>query len=84
MNLELFHRENCPYSAKVRNFIAAEGLRPAVAYRDVEEDAMSERILSERTHDTQVPCLMIDGAPLLESDEIISFLREHRGELGRN
>jgi glutaredoxin 3 len=66
MELQLLHKVACPYSAKVRDFIEANGLKDQITYKEVSDD-----------DDQQVPCLMIDGNPLLESDDIVQWLDEH-------
>jgi glutaredoxin len=81
MNLELFHRQACPYSAKVREFIHKNELSEEIRFLDIDEDDASREVLVEKTDDEQVPCLMIDGKPLLESDEIITWLEDHLDEL---
>ena len=78
MNLELFHKQPCPFSAKVRNFIESEKLMNAIQYRDVEESNENKKSLEAATGDVQVPCLMVDGNPLLESAEIITFLKKNK------
>jgi glutaredoxin len=77
MKLELFHKMACPYSAKVRDFIDAQGIRDQITYRDILEDKSNHDQLMELTGDHQVPCLVIDGKPLLESDDIIAWLDEN-------
>ncbi|MBC7384817.1 MAG: glutaredoxin [Cryobacterium sp.] len=80
MTLELFHKQACPYSAKVRDFIHAEQLSEEIPFSDIERDAGKREVLMEKTDDVQVPCLMINGEPLLESDDIIVWLKDHRDE----
>lgn len=81
MMLELYYREDCPYSKKVRGFIAEKGLKSKIKFHDVDEDAASLRDLEVMNHDEQVPCLVIDGEPMLETDEIIEWLDEHSNDL---
>jgi glutaredoxin len=76
MELRLFHKWSCPYSAKVRDFIEENGLREQVEYLDREE-ANNEEKLKDLAGKTQVPCLVVNGQPIHESDEIISWLEEN-------
>lgn len=83
MKPQLYHRWFCPYSEKVRNFITQHNLDEQIDYRDVEDDSESAGRLVYLTGGEQVPCLEIDGRPILESDDIISWMKEHllgRGE----
>lgn len=77
MDIELFYRETCPYSSKVRAFIRDNGLLSVVEQRDVEDDAENLEELIEVSDDDQVPCLVVDGEPILESDAIVDWLEEY-------
>ena len=81
MMLELYYREECPYSKKVRGFIAEKGLKSKIKFHDVDADEDSLRDLEALNHDEQVPCLVVDGEPMLESDEIIEWLDVHTNDL---
>ena len=74
MKLELYHRKECPFSAKVRDFISTHGLKSQIEYHDIDEDDASLDRLMQMNDDEQVPCLVMDGKPMLESDEIIAWL----------
>ncbi|MBC7691445.1 MAG: glutathione S-transferase N-terminal domain-containing protein [Methylotenera sp.] len=77
MKLELYHFNSCPYCVKVRNYIDKKGLKSKITYYDtLQDDAASERLM-KMNGDDQVPCLVIDGKPLLESDDIIDWLKEN-------
>ena len=77
MSMILYHFESCPYCAKVRN--AVSELDVALDMRDTREnDAYKEELL-ELTGRTQVPCLVIDGKPMYESDDIFNYLKENFG-----
>ena len=76
MKLELFKMETCPYCRKVMNYIESAG-RKDVAYRDINQSAEAEETLIAVGGKRQVPCLFIDGKPLYESMDIISWLEEH-------
>lgn len=77
MHVELIHRWKCPYSARVRDFISRHHLEDQVYYRAADEDAAAQEALAELTHGNQVPCLIVDGTPILESTDIIQWLNEH-------
>lgn len=81
MQIELYHLQECPYSAKVRRFIDAEGLNSHIEYHEISEEPESEETLRKLTGDEQVPCLVVDGKPILESDDIVDWLDDHKAEL---
>lgn len=74
MTLDLYHRIRCPYSAKVRDFLATHGLEDRIAYHDVDHDLGALDALMNLTGKEQVPCLVVDGEPILESDDIVRWL----------
>lgn len=76
MKLELYHLQSCPYSAKVRDYIEANGLKSQVTYYEIDEDSAAHDRLMAMNDDDQVPCLVIDGKPMLESEDIIQFLKQ--------
>ncbi len=81
MNLELYHKETCPFSAKVRDYIAEHGLKSKIAYHDVSQEPESLEALMDMNDDEQVPCLVVDGKPMLESDDIIRWLESNEKQL---
>lgn len=82
MQLELYHRGPCPFSAKVREFIFENDLESEIDFFDIDEDQGRREKLEELTDDHQVPCLVVDGKPILESDDIIDWLEDHRDRIG--
>ncbi len=77
MSMILYHFESCPYCVKVRN--AVSELAMELEMRDTRaNDAYREELLS-LTGKTQVPCLLIDGKPIHESDDIVNYLKENFG-----
>ena len=77
MKLQLFHRWYCPYSAKVRNFIKDNNLESQIDFREVDDDDESGARLVELTGGEQVPCLEVEGRPILESEDIIHWMKDH-------
>ena len=82
MKLELIHKWACPYSARVRDFIEERGLQDQIAYLEVNETEGAKDRLTQLTGKTQVPCLVADGEPLLESRDIIQWLDRNLGGAG--
>ena len=77
MTLELIHRWHCPSSARVRDFVDEKGIKDRIAYAELTEDPGVEARLAELTGGGQVPCLVVDGEPMLESEDIVRWLDEN-------
>jgi glutaredoxin len=76
MKLELYFFKSCPYCQKVLSSL--EGKDHSIALKDTRENENYYKELKEVNNGiTQVPCLVIDGKPMLESDDIIEFLKNN-------
>jgi glutathione S-transferase len=82
MALQLYHRWHCPYSKRVRDFIEAENLGDRIEFIEIGEVEGAEAELGELTGRSQVPCLVVDGKPMLESAEIVQWLQTNLGDAG--
>ena len=71
-NMYLYVKPGCPYCMKVDRFLDEAGIE--IEHRSVAEGTNAEdlRTLGGKV---QSPCLVIDGAPMYESDDIIAYLR---------
>lgn len=76
MKLELYMFETCPYCRKVIREIEKEG-RTDIEYHDIHKNDTDRLELIRIGGKQQVPCLFIDGSPMYESDDIVSWLKEH-------
>ena len=74
--LVLYAFQACPYCQRV--FRAADDLGLRIPVRDTRRDPEASRALRALTGGTQVPCLVIDGQPLLESADIVQWLRQYK------
>ncbi|MDP2625217.1 MAG: glutathione S-transferase N-terminal domain-containing protein [Candidatus Peregrinibacteria bacterium] len=74
--LLLFHKESCPYCAKVRDFMESNEIDYVSI--DSEANSPSRDILAKLGGKSQVPFLVDTehGEMMYESDEIISYLNE--------
>jgi glutaredoxin len=77
LKLELIHKWQCPYSARVRDFIDEQGLKDQIDYTEINEVEGAKDKLSQLTGKSQVPCLVIDGKPMLESGDIVQWLQQN-------
>ena len=76
MKLQLYMFETCPFCRKVINYIKESG-RMDVEFCDIHKSDDNKKTLLEIGGKEQVPCLFIDGKPLYESEDIITWLKEH-------
>jgi glutaredoxin len=75
MPIQLYHRWQCPYSKRVRDFVDENALGDKVEYLALGEAEGAEGKLADLTGGSQVPCLVVDGEPILESAEIVHWLQ---------
>lgn len=71
---ELFIMPGCPYCHKVLDYMSAHGIE--LPLRDITTDRNAAEKLVRVGGKRQVPCLFIDGKPLYESSDIVSYLKE--------
>lgn len=70
-NMVLYAKPGCPFCNKVIGFMQANDIEMDIL--NSTEPANREKLL-EMNGTTQVPCLVIDGKPMLESADIIDYL----------
>jgi len=70
--LVLFKYDMCPFCVRVMRH--ARGLGLELTMKDTLQDPSARKELIEHTGRTQVPMLLIDGVPLLESADINTWL----------
>lgn len=75
MELVLYKFDSCPFCQKVQRFLKERQIE--VPVRDVLFDKEAKTDLLRIGGKTQVPCLIIDGQPLYESNDIIDWFRTH-------
>ena len=84
--LILYYRPNCPFCEKVltslkkqgwvekNGYLAKKGTKQRIILKNVAKDRKAaQQVVSYGKN--QVPCLLIDGKPLYESDDIIEYLK---------
>ena len=75
MPIQLYHRWHCPYSKRVRDFVDENALGENIEFLELGEAEGAEAKLTDLTGLSQVPCLVVDGEPILESADIVDWLR---------
>ncbi len=73
--LTLYLTPWCPFCVKVKNYLQGRGIK--VAEKNTSADSQAKDELISLTGRTQVPCLVIDGKPLLESNDIIQWFEDN-------
>lgn len=71
-NCILYYKPTCPYCRKVTSFMKTADI--TMEMRNTLEPGVADELVALNGR-TQVPCLVIDGKPMLESDDIIAHLR---------
>ncbi len=72
-NMTLYYKPTCPYCRKVLDFMYENDIE--VELISISDEPAREELMKLEGGRTQVPCLVIDGKPMLESDDIIEFLK---------
>ena len=72
----LFVKSRCGFSLRALNAVANLHLNDQLAVRNVTEDEAAMAELEKLTGKQQAPCLVVDGKPILESDDIVRHLVE--------
>ncbi len=77
--LVLYYTSYCPYSKKVLNYL--KKIHKTLPMKNLGNDPKAKEELKEIGGKMQVPCLIIDGHALYQSDAIIKWLSKHQSEL---
>ena len=72
--LTLYHTPHCSYCLKVLTFLRQNNI--AVTLKDRSDPVVLDELVKIGGK-TQVPCLVIDGKALFESDDIIQWIKEN-------
>lgn len=71
----LFYRPTCGYCLKVLRFIEQNNI--SIPLKNVSESSEIREELIAIAGKTQVPCLILEGKPLHESNDIIEWLKNN-------
>jgi glutaredoxin len=72
-DLTLYHFPSCPYCRVVLDCLNRLDLE--IPMRDIRSEPGARDELLDIGGKAQVPCLVIDGKPLYESDDIVRWLQ---------
>lgn len=79
VKLELYTHDYCPYCRTVINTMAELNIKDKVIFHDILEDQDKMDELIRLSGKKQVPCLVVDGKPIQESEDIRQFLLDNFG-----
>ena len=74
-NLTLYYIPTCPFCEKVLRHL--EELGKEIPLKNIRSHPELKQELIDIGGKKQVPCLVIDGEPLYESDAIVLWIEEH-------
>lgn len=76
-DFELYFKPDCPYCLKVLNFFSENKIIKFSSYNTEDKTCGAEnrRKLEEIGGKVQVPCMVIDGKAMYESDDIIEYAK---------
>ncbi len=80
-NLILYQFDECPYCQRVQRVISQLNLGHKIEFRNTRMEARNREELRRLTGRTQVPCLVIDGKAMFESEDIVSYLSREYGQI---
>lgn len=75
---ELYYKPTCPFCVKVIRFMESAGIEDQITMHNTQDAAVAEELIKIGGK-KQVPCLVIDGRAMYESDDIIDFLKSRLG-----
>lgn len=75
----LYYTPTCPYSKRVLEYLKL--IHKTVKMKNLENDFEAKAELKEIGGKLQVPCLVINGKALYESEDIVKWLSEHQNLL---
>ena len=81
-SLVLYKFDRCPYCVAVMEYLQRR--RITIPQRDILTDPEGLTELIHLGSKRQVPCLIIDGKALYESDDIIKWLEKHWNHHGNS
>jgi hypothetical protein len=78
-DFELYFKPDCPFCLKVLNYFKDNGIIKFISYNIEDETAgyENQEKLEKVGGKIQVPCLVVDGKAMYESDDIIEYAKEN-------
>ncbi len=76
--LTLYYKPTCPYCIKILHFLEQNDM--SVSLKNIDENSQNRNELLRIGGKTQIPCLVINGKALYESDDIIQWFEKNWSE----
>jgi len=77
--ITLYYSPQCPYSQKVLSYLKKSGIQ--IPMKNVKIDSTARDELQQIGGHLIVPCLVVDGQPIYNADDIIDWLSDHQEDL---
>lgn len=74
--MKLYYFAACRFCQRVLTTIDQLNIRNHIEFLDIQENTSYGDELEKLNGTRQVPCLVVDGKPMLESMDIIAFLKK--------
>ena len=81
-SIALYYSPKCPHSQKVLSYLRSENIK--IPLKDVTRDSVAKEELRTTGGHLIVPCLIVDGKPIYQDDDIIAWLGSHRKTIPGN
>lgn len=78
-SIALYFSPKCPHSQRVLHYMRSQGI--SIPLKNVTQDKQAKEELRTIGGYMIVPCLIVDGKPLYQDNDIIQWLAEHKDEL---
>jgi len=77
--ITLYYSPQCPYCQKVLSYMRQSGIQ--IPMKNVKADKAARDELVQRGGYLVVPCLIVDGRPIYDANDIIAWLSAHQSLL---
>jgi glutaredoxin len=78
----LYYSPQCPYSKKVLAYLERSGIK--IPMKNVKADPAAKEELQQQGGHLVVPCLIVNGEPIYDANNIIDWLSAHQEDLSKS
>ncbi len=78
----LYYSPQCPYSQKVLSYLKDSGMK--IPMKNVRLDRTARQELEQQGGHLIVPCLIVNGNPIYNANDIIDWLKTHQEYLSKS
>jgi len=80
--ITLYYSPQCPYSQKVLSYLRNSGIQ--IPMKNVKIDGTAREELLKKGGHLFVPCLIVNGEPIYNANDIIDWLKSHQDDLSKS